>query len=258
MRKTLIATYRLARLGFHLIRALILVAWQFPGLSTLQRSERIQAWALDLLALLAIKVVATGKAPQSGPLLLVANHISWLDIVLLLAGGPCRFVAKSEIQHWPLFGRLSRGVGTLFIARESPRDALRVVHHMADELRAGALLAIFPEGTTSDGHRLLPFHANLFQAAISAHAPIQPIALSFVDARTGQLSLAPCYIDDDSLMRSVWRTLTAPSLCATLNFGVPQLPKGRERRVLAADVRRDIEGLLAQSQGTLSAKTEIQ
>jgi len=244
MRKTLIASYRLVRLAGHLIRAMILVAWQFPGLSTGQKSEQIQAWALDLLALLAIQFEVKGEPPKSGPMLLVANHISWLDIVLLLATGHCRFVAKAEIAHWPLLGLLSRGVGTLFIARESSRDALRVVHHMAEELRAGEILAIFPEGTTSNGLQLLPFHANLFQAAISAHAPVQPVALRFMEVATGQLSLAPCYIDDDSLMDSIWRTLKSPPLCATLRFGKPQLSEGRERRKLAGDVRSTIHEML--------------
>lgn len=175
---------------------------------------------------------------------MVANHISWLDIVLLLATGHCKFVAKAEIAHWPLLGSLTRGAGTLFIERESPRDALRVMHRMAEELRAGEILAIFPEGTTSNGLQLLPFHANLFQAAISAHAPVQPVALRFIDATTGQLSLAPCYIDDDSLLGSIWRTLKSPNLCASVWFGEPQFSEGRERRSWARDVRKSIHEML--------------
>jgi 1-acyl-sn-glycerol-3-phosphate acyltransferase len=122
------------------------------------------------------------RRPVNGPVLLVANHISWLDIVVLHAARHCRFVSKAMCKRWPLIGTLATGAGTLYIERESRRDAMRVVHHMADALQAGDILAVFPEGTTSDGISLLPFHANLIQAAVSAGAPVQPVALRFIDA----------------------------------------------------------------------------
>jgi 1-acyl-sn-glycerol-3-phosphate acyltransferase len=244
MTQTLIAIVRLTRLAFHLTYGLMVVRWRFPHFSAQQKSERIQAWSHDLLACIAINVEVNGKPPQSGPVLLVANHISWLDILMMLACGHCRFVAKSEIQHWPVVGRLARSAGTLFITRESSRAALHVVHHMAEQLRAGEILAVFPEGTTSNGLQLLPFHANLFQAAISANAPVQPVALQFVDANTGQISLAPCYIDDDTLFGSVWRTLTSSPLRATLTFGTPQPCNGRDRRTWAGEMRESVASLL--------------
>lgn len=176
-------------------------------------------------------------------MLLVANHISWLDVYIILATCPCRFVAKSEVLQWPLVGRLAAASGTLFISRQSPRDAVRVVHQMAGHLQSGDMLAIFPEGTTSNGLQVLAFHANLFQAAISANAPVQPVALQFSDEATGQASLAPCYIDQDTLLNSLWRTVKAPPLRATLTFGEQQMPLGRERRALAADVRREVDRL---------------
>lgn len=240
MTRSLIAFVRLIRLVAHVLSGLWLVAWRFPRQSTTQKSEQIQAWAQSLLKLIAIEVEVSGVLPQQGPMLLVANHISWLDIVLMLATSHCRFVAKSEIARWPLLGRLTRAAGTLFIARDSPRDALRVVHHMAQELQAGGLLAVFPEGTTSNGLQLLPFHANLLQAALSAHAPVQPVALRFVDTHSGKPSLAPCYIDDDSLLDSVWRTLRAPGLRASVQFGEVQTADGRDRRAWAADLRHTI------------------
>src|SRR3569832_1870289 len=127
-------------------------------------------------------------------MLLVANHISWLDILVVHAARHCRFVSKSEVKRWPLIGTLATGANTLNIERESRRDAVRVVHHMAEALRAGDVLAVFPEGTTSDGRALLPFHANLIQAAISAAAPVLPVALSFMDKGSGAASFSPCYI----------------------------------------------------------------
>lgn len=243
MTKILIASYRLVRFGLYLVHGLAVITWRFPKLTEAQRAETIQAWAQKLLGQLAIKLIVNGKPTERGPMLVAANHISWLDIPLLLAAGHCRFVAKAEIQHWPLLGKMAHGGGTIFIARESRRDAMRVVHQMAEHLRAGDILAIFPEGTTSDGQQLLPFHANLFQAAISACAPVQPVALGFVDAATGQPSQAPCYIGDDTLLDSIWRTLTAPPLCATVTLGEPQLPGDRDRRALAADVREAVQAL---------------
>ena len=180
-------------------------------------------------------------------MLLAANHISWLDIVVMHAGRHCRFVSKAEVRHWPLIGTLATAAGTLFIERESRRDAMRVVHHMAERLQAGDVLAIFPEGTTSNGVKLLPFHANLFQAAIAANAPVMPVALQFADAATGARSLVPCYVDDDTLLGSIWRTLTAPPLCAILTFGDPQTARGRDRRAWAADLRKAVDGLRAPS-----------
>ena len=121
----------------------------------------------------------------------------------MLATQPVRFVAKSDIAHWPLVGTLARGGRTLFIQRDSRRDALRVVHHMAESLKAGDRLAVFPEGTTSDGAGVLPFHANLFQAAISADVNVVPVALRFEDSASGKRSSAACYVDDDTLHLSL-------------------------------------------------------
>ncbi len=150
----------------------------------------------------------------------MANHISWLDITALHAARFCRFVSKADVKAWPLIGALASGVGTLFIQRESRRDAMRVVHHMADSLRAGDVLAVFPEGTTSDGVALLPFHANLLQAAIAARAPVQPVALQFVDTHTRRSAVwRPAMSGDDTLLGSVWRTVRAPGITVRIVFG---------------------------------------
>jgi 1-acyl-sn-glycerol-3-phosphate acyltransferase len=239
------ASWKFTRAVAHIVTGFATVIFVFPRLTSVQKEERIQVWAHTLLARLAIKLVVSGEPPAQGPVLLAANHISWLDIVVMHAARHCRFVSKADVKRWPLIGTLATGAGTLFIERESRRDAMRVVHHMAERLREGDILAIFPEGTTSDGVSLLPFHANLFQAAITADAPVLPLALSFVDVATGLRSLAPCYIDDDTLLGSIWRTLTAPPLCAVVTFGEAQLAQGRDRRLWAADLRSVVAGLRA-------------
>ena len=222
------------------------IAFEFPRLSAAGRSQRVQDWSRRMLDVLGIELRLVGTPPEAGPLLLVANHISWLDILVMHAARHCRFVAKADVKHWPLIGTLATGGGTLYIERESRRDAMRVVHHMAEALRAGEILAVFPEGTTSDGRELLPFHANLIQAAISAHAPVQPVALSFIDAATGAPSFAASYIGDETLVGSLWRTLTAPPMAAVVAFGEPQLPGSRDRRAWAADLRAAVGELRAR------------
>jgi len=236
--------WKLTRLLLHILSGLLTIVLIFPRLTVTQKSERIKAWSHALLELIAIKLVVTGSTPTAGPLLLAANHISWLDIVVMQAAVPCRFVAKSDVRRWPLIGTLATAAGTLFIARESSRDALRVVHQMAEHLQAGDMLAIFPEGTTSNGRQLLPFHANLFQAAIAANASVLPVALQFSDIATGTISLAPSYIDDDTMLQSIWRTLSAPALMAEVHFGASQPPNGRDRRTLSRDVRTAVDTLM--------------
>src|SRR5665647_3588314 len=128
----------------------------------------------------------------------------------------------------------------LYLERESRGDALRVVVQMAERLGAGDILAVFPEGTTGDGITIKPFHANLIQAAIEACVPIQPVALQFIDASSGAVSFAPSYVDDETLIGSIWRTLTVRGLKAVVTFGEPQAAQGQTRREWAHALRDEI------------------
>lgn len=237
------AGVRLVHVLWHALAGFFVIVCIFPRLAPAGRHERVQVWALGLLRVLGMDLRVHGQPVAQGPALIVANHMSWLDILALHAARHCRFVAKSDVRRWPLIGRMATGAGTLYIERESRRDALRVVHHMADSLRAGDVLAIFPEGTTSDGTALLPFHANLLQAAIAADVPIQPVALCFVDAATGVHTLAPCYIGDDTLVGSLWRTLASAPIQVIVHYGPPQACDGRDRRAWASDLRSAIHDL---------------
>ena len=237
--------WRLLRALLHALAGLGTIVFVFPRLDEAGRAGRVQAWARGMLDVLGIGLQLHGEPPSHGPVLLVANHISWLDILVMHAARHCRFVSKSEVRRWPLIGTLATAAGTLYIERESRRDALRVVHHMAERLRAGEILAVFPEGTTSDGKTLLPFHANLIQAAVTADAPAQPVALDFVDLATGGRSLSPCYIGDDTLVVSLWRAVTGPAFAARVSYGEAQHVRGRDRRRWAADLRQAILDLRA-------------
>ena len=240
------ALWKILRGLWHLLVGVWTLQLHFPRLSREQREMRVQAWALELLALWGVHLKVLGQPVLSGPALMVSNHISWLDILVIHAARYCRFVSKSDIRDWPLVGTLATGAGTLYIERNRRKDALRMVRDMAEAMKDGDVLAVFPEGTTSDGLSLLPFHANLIQSAIAAEAPVQPMSLKFVDARTGELTLAPCYIGDDTLVGSVWRTLTAPPITAVVCFGEPQTANGRERRQWAHELRETVMALREQ------------
>ena len=244
------AMWRVFRGLWHLLVGMWTLQLHFPRLSREQREMRVQAWALQLLALWGIHLKVLGQPVRSGPALMVCNHISWLDILVIHAARYCRFVSKSDIRGWPLVGMLATGAGTLYIERSRRKDALRMVRDMADALRDGDVLAVFPEGTTSDGLSLLPFHANLIQSAIEAEAPVQPMSLRFVDARSGEPTLAPCYIGDDTLVASVWRTLTASPITAVVCFGDPQSANGRDRRQWASELRQTVMVLREQDGGS--------
>ena len=236
--RQLVAVVRMLRLLVHALAGLWTLHLRFGRMSVAEQHSAVQQWAQGVLRIMGIELQVHGRA-HAGPVLLVANHISWLDIVVMLAAQYCRFVAKSELKAWPLVGPLATAAGTLYIERASSRDALRVVHHMAERLQVGDVLAVFPEGTTGDGVEVLPFHANLLQAAIAAQAPAQAVGLRCVDA-WGQPSFAPCYIGDDTFVGSVWRTLCAGGLVAHVAFAAPDLPQGRNRRVWAVDLRAQV------------------
>lgn len=241
--KLLRVLWRLWRTLLHALAGWFTIVLLFPRWSEQRREATVQAWAQRMLRILGIPLHVHGQAPVQGPVLLVANHLSWLDILVLHAARHCRFVSKSDVRHWPLIGTLATGAGTLYIERAKRRDAMRVVHHMAQSLAAGDIVAVFPEGTTGDGRELLPFHGNLIQAAISADAPVQPVALRFVDRASGRDSDGPLYLGDDTLVGSLWRTLSGRPFVAHVRFGAAQRADGRDRRAWAHDLREAVDGL---------------
>ena len=243
MPRHLRAGWRLLRLLVHALWGLWLVAWRFPRLSSDQQQARVQAWSLGLLTCAGITLQLRGRPQRAGPVLLVANHHSWLDIPVLHAARYCRFISKSDLQDWPIVGTLATAAGTLYIRRESRRDALRMVTSMRDALLAGEVLAVFPEGQTGDGRALLPFHANLLQAALDASAPVQPVGLRFLDGIGGATSDAPSFVGDESFLGSVWRTLKAPGITAVVHFGAPERALGRDRRAWSQALHAAVDAL---------------
>ena len=237
------AVWRVLRLMVHIFHGLLVVLLRFPSLSQAQQQARVQAWAMQMLACIGIEMEVRGEPALRGPVLMVANHISWLDIPVLHAARYCRFISKSDVRDWPIVGTLATAAGTLYIERTSRRDALRVVQCMGEALEEREVLAVFPEGTTGDGRVLLPFHANLLQAAIATNAPVQPVGLRFVDKASGEISYAPSYIGDETLVGSIWRTLIAPRIVAVVHYGALESPEGQERRAWSEHLHARVDAL---------------
>jgi 1-acyl-sn-glycerol-3-phosphate acyltransferase len=244
-----IAAWRLARATLHVLHGLFIIRTEFGRVDASARHARIRWWSARMLALLGIRLVASGT-PRPGATLLISNHVSWLDIMAIHAVAPhARFVSKADVKDWPVIGALVSGAGTLYIERERKRDALRVVHQMAEALRAGETVAVFPEGTTSDGRSLLPFHANLLQAAIAVEAPVQPVLLRFADAQHA-VSPAAEYVGDTTLLQSLWRIASARGLAVYVDFGLPEGTSHADRRALAEKLRADLLGRLDAARAT--------
>jgi 1-acyl-sn-glycerol-3-phosphate acyltransferase len=235
-----VAAWRLARVLLHGLHGLAIVLLRFGAYDAATRHARIGWWSAKLLRLIGVALHRRGVAPHAGAKLVVANHVSWLDIAALHAVIPdAHFVSKADVRHWPLVGRLVAGAGTLFIERESKRDALRVVHQMAAALQAGDTVAVFPEGTTGDGRALLPFHANLLQAAIATATPTQPVLLRWFDADHA-ISPVVEFVGDTTLAQSLWRILRARDLAVEVRLLPPQHSAHADRRALAARLRETL------------------
>jgi 1-acyl-sn-glycerol-3-phosphate acyltransferase len=237
------ALWRLAGMVLHALFGAAICALVFPFVAMPRRMQIVGGWSALMLRRLGITLHTSGT-PQPGPLLLVANHISWLDILAIDAVQPARFVSKSDVRHWPLIGWMVACGGTLFIERERKRDAMRVVHQVAEALKSGEILAVFPEGTTSEGHGLLPFHANLLQAAVVTQVPVQAVALRYADAQAA-VSAAAAFVGETPLLESLGRVLWADGLRATVQL-LPVTPTlETDRRVLAERLRTQISAALS-------------
>lgn len=194
-----------------------------------------------------MKLGAGGAAHAPLPAgLVVANHVSWLDIFVINALAPTGFVAKDDVAHWPLIGWLCANTETIFLERGSRAAAQRTRETMIARLQAGAHVAVFPEGTTTAGDRVLPFHAALFQSAIDARVPVVPLALRYAD-RHGNHSRAAAYDGDVTLWESLRAIARADSLGADLRLLAPLDSVAADRRQLAVRCRHAIAYHLGQA-----------
>ncbi|BAN36572.1 phospholipid/glycerol acyltransferase [Sulfuricella denitrificans skB26] len=237
--------WRLVRLVLHLLVGVVKAALLLPLVGRARRTELIRRWSVRVLAILNVRLSVRGKVPDisAAGVMFVANHISWLDIYLLDAVCPVRFVSKAEVRAWPVIGWLAVKIGTLFIERTRRHDTARAGREVVDALMQGDCVAVFPEGTTSNGTLLRPFHASLLQSAINSGAPLWPVAIRYLH-RDGTANLSPAYVDEMSFADSLFRILNEPELVAEIAY-LELLPvQGRSRRELAALAEQAIANAL--------------
>lgn len=225
--------FRAVRLLIHLGLGLLLAsALRIDNDRHLSREQVSQGWYRGLIRILGLRVQVQG-APVGGGRVTVSNHVSWLDIPLIGACAGTRFVSKAEVGRWPVAGWLANAGGTFYIQRgkNSKRPLLdRLVPH----LRAGGSVTLFPEGTTSAGTDVLPFHPRLFAAAIESGLPVQPVVLRYGPARVGG-AVAP-FVGDDDLASHVIRLLKASPIEVQVMWLAPVYPQGLDRDALARQV----------------------
>jgi len=212
MTRRLIALFRSVCFVLHLLAGLC-IALIYPRLSLKTRRHILQTWSAILLRIfnVHIDIDKNDLLHKFRHGLIVSNHISWLDVFVLNSVLPMRFVAKSDLRHWPVFGWLSVRVQTLFIERGKVRSAARINVKMVELLKRGESFAIFPEGTTTNGEQIAHFHSSLFQPAIDAGVQVYPVTIRYQDA-SGSHSIAPAYIDDMSFVTSLWNILNTDCL----------------------------------------------
>ncbi len=255
------------RLALHLLWGAATVAAVYPWAGQRLRRALKRRWSRQLLDALGVKlkIIAAGKVgagdtahkvsppgkeglgevgakvgagdtasvPRIPSGMVVANHVSWLDIFAINAVAPMAFVSKDDVRHWPLIGWLCARTETIFLERGSRAAAQRTRETMLAELKGGAHVAVFPEGTTTAGDRVLPFHAALFQGAVDAQVSVVPLALRYTDA-VGNPSRAPAYDGDVSLGQSLLAIVRAGGLCAELRILTPLDSAEADRRHLAS------------------------
>jgi len=198
-----------------------------------QRAEWLHRTCARALRRLSIPVEHSGDIPESG--LIVANHLSYLDILALSAAAPFIFIAKKEVRSWPIFGWIAAKAGTLFVDRERRLETGKVNESVSGALRAGLRVVLFAEGTSSDGSAVLPFRPSLFEPALAAGAPITPVFISY-EASSGSVAKDVCYWGEMKFVTHALKLFSIESVTARIIFG-PTLRNLRDRKQ-AADVTR--------------------
>ncbi|MEU9143638.1 lysophospholipid acyltransferase family protein [Streptomyces sp. NPDC048349] len=217
-----------------LVLAGILGAPPVRLLPTRPRHAVVRAWSAGLVRAFGLRITVQGNPGRGGGRLIVANHISWMDIPLVAAVLPCRMLAKSDIRSWPVLGRLAGRAGTLFIERERIRALPATVGTITRALLAGDRVTVFPEGSTWCGRARGAFRRAAFQSALDARVPVQPVRLAYLRA-DGEPAGEPAFVGDDPLTASLWRIARTRGVRAEVTL-LPRIPPGRyaDRRDLAA------------------------
>jgi 1-acyl-sn-glycerol-3-phosphate acyltransferase len=208
------------------------------------QSAVFRGWARGVAALVGMRI-ATHGAPPAPPCFIVANHLSYMDIVVLAARARCFFIAKSEVADWPVIGLLTRSMNVIFVQRERHTDLPRVIAAMERAMAAGQSIVFFPEGTSSAGERVSPFKPALFEAAVRSRHPVFSASLSYATP-PGQVSArtAVCWWGDMGFVDHFYELLQLPGFRARVEFG-RQVAASADRKTLARAAQSAVEAIFA-------------
>ena len=225
------------------------ILWiKFPRLSREKKLEEIRNWSQKTLDVLGIQVMHESPIQlahhEAPPRLLVANHVSWIDALIIQTIQPSIFVAKAEVKSWPIVGSIATGCGVVFVNRGSPSSARLMVDELSSALHHGYCVAGFPEGTSSEGSSVKLFHGNLFEAAINHNIQVQPLAIRYTNPRTGALCMKAAFIGDIGFVQSLHQVMSSSGIQAKVQLCDPLSPEGHSRRTLAHLSQRSVSSQL--------------
>lgn len=240
---------RLLLLSLHILLGLVitpLILSRHPG-GVLRTNPRVTSWWHNRLTdILGVRITVAGYRPKP-PAFVVANHVSWLDVIVLGALTPTDFLSKHEVRGWPLIGWLAARAGTLFIRRGNG-EARQVSDQIAQRLRDRGMLTLFPEGTTTDGTLVRPFFSRLFGAAIDTHTNVVPVAVRY--HINGEHDPVAPYTDDQSLGENLRGLMTRSKTEVMVIFSDPIPLSGHTRKQVADQARNAIIMALHSHQQT--------
>lgn len=242
MRRMMRRSLGMLRVAVHLLKGAAIMAFVFPLVGRDRRRRIIKRWSGRVLDIFGLALSINGQPAVSvsgRPLMLVGNHISWVDIYAYLYAADVRFVAKSEVRSWPLIGWFATNLGTIFVDRDRPRDAVRVGDEMRRALDRGEVVCVFPEGTTTDGSIVLPFSSVLIGAAIDKAVVLQPVSIAYCRP-DGEICRRAAFTGDATLVASIWQLAGGERSHVRLTFLAPIDARGAHRRTLARLAEDDI------------------
>lgn len=205
----------------------------------------VNTWSRILCSVCGLKMIARGKR-QENPVLLVANHVSWIDIPVIHSYKLAGFVAKAEISKWPILGWIAKSGETLFIARGKHESRKKVLQLIDARLNQGRSIALFPEGKATNGDQLEQFHRQLMQAAVETRVPIQAIAIKYIN-EDGNRNKKIGFKENETFMNNVFRILSLPSCTVELNFCEVIETTEKSARELARITHAQVARVLAKN-----------
>ncbi len=243
VRSWIFGAFVLLRIARRLVSGYLLIRFAWPFMATRAREESVQRWCRDVLRLLGIRLTVVGRMPENPAprgLLLVSNHVSWVDTLAIHAVVPCGFLAKASVGRWPVIGRLIRKTGGVFVQRSNPFDLQRALDTMALALTGGRSICVFPEGTTTDGASVRAFSTLVFELSAQRNVDVLPIGLRY--RQHGAPTRLPAWIGDEAFLPSLLRIAGAEGIVVELIPGDP-LPRNPDRAGAAEEAQARIAEL---------------